>query len=105
MSLKDDIARDLKAIHFNGNDYATTVTYTSILGNDRKRVAVILDYSITRGGYESDVIGTHDEATIYKADVNSLRRGDTLDTGSDVYTLVSPVIEDDSVATWILDKT
>ena len=96
MNLSEDAA-DL----FDEDEFATAVTYTPLVGAPTS-INVILDFGVTRIGYESDVASTHDEATFRNVDIATPKRGDTLTWGANTKTLVSAIDNDGIVSTWLV---
>jgi hypothetical protein len=93
-------AADLAGM-FNADEFATSVTYTPLVG-DSSTISVIISPALRTDGYESRVQTDHIEIEFLRSDISTPKRGDQLDDGSTVYELISPIIDDGVVATWLV---
>ena len=65
-------------------------------------IEATIDKSVQRLGLESSVSLNHDEITFLKSDISNPRRGDTFNDGSDTYTFVSELVDDDQIPVWLV---
>lgn len=103
MSLQDDILDDLNSIYFDAECWGVAAIYTPVAGGTLN-VTVIMDFNITRQGYESVVASTHDEITFANESVPTPKRGDRFAMDAGVYELISPLENDSYVSTWVVNK-
>lgn len=93
-------ASDL-ASFFDPDEFGTAFTYTPLVGSPIT-VNAIVDEGIIRVGFDSRLAESHTEITFSKTDITTPKRGDTLNDGSTTYTLVSPIEDDGTLATWLV---
>jgi hypothetical protein len=101
MSLREDMASELSGVFFDPDDFATKGLYTSISGAVAT-VNVIIDLSVQRDGFESQVAVDHDEITFAKADICDPKRGDTFDDGTYSVEFVSRITDDEQTSIWLV---
>jgi hypothetical protein len=101
MSLREDMATELSGVFFDPDDFATQGLYTSISGAVAT-VNVIIDLSVQRDGFESQVAVDHDEITFAKSDICEPKRGDTFDDGTYSVEFVSRITDDEQTSIWLV---
>lgn len=74
--------------------------YSSCSGTVKTNAAI--DKGVQRFGIESSLSLDHDEITFLKTDIPNPKRDDTYFDGTDTFTFISAIIDDDQVAIWLV---
>ena len=86
---------------FDDDEHATAVTYTPLVGSPTT-INVIIDLSVARIGFDSEINTTHDEVTFMDADIATPKRGDTVAFGSTTHVFVSEIEDDGIISSWLV---
>jgi hypothetical protein len=74
--------------------------YTCCSGTEQKNATI--DKGVRRYGSEASLSIEHDEITFLKTDIPNPKRDDTFFDGTETFTFVSAIIDDDQVAIWLV---
>jgi hypothetical protein len=91
----------LAAEVFETLEHLSDAIYTPVVG-DQITTRVAISSGIQRVGFESRLSDSHEEASLLREDVTAPKRGDTINIAGTVYELISPIIDDGVVATWLV---